>query len=423
MCGLVGMAGKLTAAQDKVFKKLLIFDVIRGEHSTGVASVPVNGEVSIAKQVGNPFELFEDKRYDRAINRQNRALIGHNRFATQGAVNKANAHPFQFDHITGAHNGSLTSSRDLEDSKDFVVDSQAIFNHISKKGVVDMVSKVQGAYALVWWDSKKETLNFIRNDERPLFIAFSEKHERLYWASEKWMLEVAVPEHEKIEIEEFPINEWWSFPIKADRIIQKPNVKKVEYVKKPLQTTYYSGYNSYWKGSSKKTTTPAKKAKVYEEIGHQRLGKTYLAEVLGYYQEVGGAPYYEFSVLDSKTSENETFKLYESNLKGEALDEGEVYYISIKSIYYSRGYVYNIDGSSLSEISVDDALEQIAGECLDHKNKIISRDKWIADYGTCSWCTMEIGPEDLEKGATISDSGTALCQGCSESVEVAQYVA
>ena len=86
MCGLVGMAGKLTAAQDKVFKKLLIFDVIRGEHSTGVASVPVNGEVSIAKQVGNPFELFEDKRYDRAINRHNRALIGHNRFATQGAV-------------------------------------------------------------------------------------------------------------------------------------------------------------------------------------------------------------------------------------------------------------------------------------------------------------------------------------------------
>lgn len=422
MCGLVGMAGKLTAAHDKVFKKLLIFDVIRGEHSTGVAAVPTNGDVNIAKQVGNPFELFEDKRYDRAINKQNRVLIGHNRFATQGAVNKANAHPFNFEHITGAHNGSLTNSKDLEDSKDFVVDSQAIFNHISKKGVEDMVSKVQGAYALVWWDSDKETLNFIRNDERPLYIAFTEKSERLYWASEKWMLEVAIPEHEKIEIAEFPINEWWSFPVDSNRDIKKPRIKEVKYVKKALQHSYYSRYNYDYTAPSSKSTSYNKK-KVYEEVGHNRLGKTYLAEVLGYYQEVGGAPYYEFSVLDSDTTETETFKLYEASLKGEVLEEGEVYYISIKSIYYSSGYVYSIDGSSLTEISVDDALEQIAGDCLDHRGVIISREKWKEEYGICSWCTVDIEPEDIEKGATISYTGIPLCKGCTETEDVYQYVA
>src|SRR5690606_8536689 len=108
MCGLVGVAGNITSVSDKIFRTLLILDTVRGEHSTGVAAVRRNTEeVYLAKQLGNPFELFNDKRYDTAINSINKVIIGHNRFATRGAVNKANAHPFENDLVVGAHNGTL----------------------------------------------------------------------------------------------------------------------------------------------------------------------------------------------------------------------------------------------------------------------------------------------------------------------------
>lgn len=49
ICGIVAAAGLLTAEEEKIFKFLLILDTVRGEDSTGIAGVSVNGDVCQVK--------------------------------------------------------------------------------------------------------------------------------------------------------------------------------------------------------------------------------------------------------------------------------------------------------------------------------------------------------------------------------------
>ena len=158
MCGLVGVAGDLTAKEDKILRTLLILDTVRGEDSTGIAAIPKFGDAVVVKTVGPAFELFNLKKYENTINKQNRVVIGHNRFATQGAVNKANAHPFEFDTLVGVHNGTLRNKSKLKDANTFVVDSENLYHHIEQEGLRDAIDTVDGAYALVWWNKNEETL-------------------------------------------------------------------------------------------------------------------------------------------------------------------------------------------------------------------------------------------------------------------------
>lgn len=197
MCGIVGMAGNLNSSTNKMFNNMLIFDQIRGSHSTGVAVVPsISSEVSVEKDIGSPANLWEyesSKLFDSKGYLKNipKVVIGHNRSATVGSITVENSHPFQFEHITGVHNGSLTYYRDLEGHNTHEVDSQAIFDTISKKGIDHCWESFYGAACLVWWDSKEGSLNIIRNDQRPLCIAYSEKEDAVFWASEEWMIIVA----------------------------------------------------------------------------------------------------------------------------------------------------------------------------------------------------------------------------------------
>lgn len=192
MCGLVGMAGAVGVTEEKAFKDLLIIDSLRGPHSTGLCRINNVGNLKIVKAVGDPFELIVRNDYNIALQGLNKVLIGHNRYATKGAINKVNAHPFEFDNVAGAHNGTLTTQYLLDDSKDFEVDSENLYHHMNKHGVSATTSKLGGAYTLTWWDKTDNTVNLLRNKERPLFYTYSTSKGTLFWASEKWMLEGAL---------------------------------------------------------------------------------------------------------------------------------------------------------------------------------------------------------------------------------------
>lgn len=112
MCGLSGAFGALTFKEEKAVKDLLIFNQVRGEDSTGVASVSrhlVNGQhdILLAKETGPPVYLFDTHRFTKVFGRNNSAYISHNRYKTQGDISRKNAHPFLFDDIVGAHNGTI----------------------------------------------------------------------------------------------------------------------------------------------------------------------------------------------------------------------------------------------------------------------------------------------------------------------------
>lgn len=188
MCGIVGIAGKIGKEQREIFDQMLIADSLRGPHSTGLVTAK-GVDTHVFKMAGDPYFVRENKGYDRALIKPSNVLIGHNRYATVGAVNRANAHPFDFPTVVGVHNGTLTNKYDMPNSHMFDVDSEALYNAIDTLGIDAAIGKARGAWSLVWWDKVDKTLNFLRNKERPMCYCFSEDNKTLYFASEGNMLQ------------------------------------------------------------------------------------------------------------------------------------------------------------------------------------------------------------------------------------------
>lgn len=221
MCGHVGIAGKLEFKDEATVKRLLIYDYFRGPDSTGIAVVNKDGtEAKVVKIASHPLDLFDMQKFKSALSGyQSSVFMGHNRAATRGAVNAVGAHPFEFDHIVGCHNGTLSpaSHRELENALGgkFDVDSQAIFAAIAKFGIKKTVPTLQGAWALVWFDFKEKTLNFLRNKERPFWYAYSKEFDHIFWASEWPMIDAAL----KLSAQEYELYQdpdkgyrFWSTP-------------------------------------------------------------------------------------------------------------------------------------------------------------------------------------------------------------------
>lgn len=184
--------------------------------------------MNVAKKMGDPFYLLNSKEYTEALRGANRAIIGHNRYATVGGVSEATAHPFDFPTLTGVHNGTLQGKWRLDDNDKYKVDSENLYHHIDKNGLTDALKLIQGAWSLVWWDKTDETLNFLRNKERPMWITSTQDANTILWASEKWMLEVACNKHSILhgDIWTTTIDMHISFEIGKDRKIHKPHVKE-----------------------------------------------------------------------------------------------------------------------------------------------------------------------------------------------------
>ena len=94
MCGIVAVFGDISIKVEQAFKQMLIMDSVRGLDSTGVAVIDRNGDVSVIKEVGNPFYLLDSDLFDKAMRGSHKGLIGHNRAATTGKILRKNAHPF-----------------------------------------------------------------------------------------------------------------------------------------------------------------------------------------------------------------------------------------------------------------------------------------------------------------------------------------
>ncbi len=201
MCGIVGCMGNLNQPEKKAFRDMLLFDVVRGQDSTGIFGVPLtlNNPTFMRKEVGHPMNLWDmnptDKLFDYrgVISPFCKILLGHNRAATMGEITVDNAHPFEFGDITGVHNGSLWDTYDL--LGDHVVDSKCIYDTIEQEGIDYTWERLHGAAALVWWDDGAQRLYMIRNEERPLYTQANKSRSALFWASEEWMIMAAMYRH------------------------------------------------------------------------------------------------------------------------------------------------------------------------------------------------------------------------------------
>jgi predicted glutamine amidotransferase len=197
MCGIVGVAGDLWMKDEGTFKRMLLIDSVRGMDSTGVAAIRINGDAVISKLSSHIFDLWEQPRFKTAVNgNASKAFIGHNRAATKGAITSFNAHPFEFDHIVGVHNGTLEfqsiKALEKELGEEYAVDSQTLFAAIAKMGLKAAMSLATGAWSIAYFNRQDNTFNLLRNDQRPMTYGYSADFKKLFFASEYPIIQCAV---------------------------------------------------------------------------------------------------------------------------------------------------------------------------------------------------------------------------------------
>lgn len=257
MCGIVGMAGDLEFGDRQVFRDLLDVCQVRGRDSTGVININRQKAYGYFKSVGPPTYMFDRRGYEDTIETgTHAAFIGHCRHKTSGAVNVANAHPFEFEEqgIIGVHNGTLRNYHHLDGHTHQKVDSEVLYNHLAQNGPEETFNNIEGAWACVWWNDQNETLNFIRNDERPLWFCWSENRRKMYWASSVWMLQAIEYDGRRVKMWkgpkddyegkyiQLPVDTLWSFNLepnakKGDPTVTMRPSKKIERKKPPVVVT------------------------------------------------------------------------------------------------------------------------------------------------------------------------------------------
>jgi hypothetical protein len=59
---------------------------------------------------------------------------------------------------------------------------------MANEGASKTLPRLEGGYSLVWHDANESTVNFARNDDKPMYMCWGPEKESLFWASEPGML-------------------------------------------------------------------------------------------------------------------------------------------------------------------------------------------------------------------------------------------
>lgn len=450
MCGHVGVVGPTTILEERIFNQMLVMDSVRGTDSTGIAVVPRTGEVKVAKELGDPYLLFDTKRHVKAMSGSQRCIIGHNRYATMGNVSNKNAHPFEFETLVGAHNGTLTSKWRLEDATDFTVDSENLFHHINKKGLKDALTKMSGAWALVWWDKEHSTLNFLRNKERTLYWAMTEDKKFMYWASEMWMIQAALGRNGvKCDTPEmFKEDIHYSIPVDNAGVMGKVTARHAP-------STYT--YPVYVPQQNVKQQAPwavphkpvnnvvvlpklpeVKKQGVVPSLTNPQPSRSGYAYSKGVRMELleccsdrHGASYY--ACFDDSMPAAKIRLYYNThNIKKPNIRLGEEIIADIGEMRAdgAEGMYYKVVASSVAWEEEDEGdpvgpSQELEDDTVNdavypgHTSKMLNMTDWVSQYGDCVWCSTPILPTDRH---ALTTEGQCLCHDCVSDAQISEYV-
>lgn len=195
MCGHLGvLIGSLETSKMRdslvtYFEQALLTGDLRGGDGTGMLAI-TNKMIYPHKTKESGSDFRNNPHTKKLLSRKDLvALLGHNRKGTQGKVSDENSHPFNYGNITLFHNGTLTYNKAL--SSKYAVDSESIADSLSKavddEDIIKVLEKIDGSFSLVWYDLGRDTINFARNKERPMYFAKAGTGSMVY-ASESGML-------------------------------------------------------------------------------------------------------------------------------------------------------------------------------------------------------------------------------------------
>lgn len=192
MCGLIGFSGE--KSYDYKHIRFLLFwnSIERGVDATGIFT-PKSG---VVKDNVSARSFITNKKQINKISLDNN-LIGHVRAKTVGVNSVKNAHPFEYDNIVLAHNGTLQNHHQLIQMyqlnyHDYDVDSQVLAKCVYINTKYDDRTKIleqyTGAAALLWYDKNENCMYAYHDKERPLFYGYINKTE-MYISSIRESLE------------------------------------------------------------------------------------------------------------------------------------------------------------------------------------------------------------------------------------------
>lgn len=438
MCGLVGVVGDLTRKDKDAFKDLLTVDQLRGRDSTGMFQVVGSGTVEWAKAVGEPHFLYDTKSFERAFGPLGRVLAGHNRAATVGKVKHSTAHPFDFEHIIGMHNGTLRNRSKL-DGPWTDVDSEQLLQHLNNgNSVQDMVDKVEGAYALVWFDRRDGTLNFVRNDERPLYTWTSDKNDLMFWASERWMLLGILARNKytggTVEI----LKEYEHVAIQATGFPYKGLQVSKRELKQPEKKTYATGSGTCTgsvagRGSvttyngQKGTQTTSTGGETSEKKGEQEtaarvvtifsktIGSAVKGKVISLLRDRHNSFYAQ---VECEGHVGKLFRLYSSNHIPALSELLHKRIEGICSGYDSEIGYFKISPHNFKVVEEEEIADENNGLKPDHHGRMIDRKTFESRYDSCAWCTSPLMFNTQWSAISHND---CLCEECAGDEQVMQY--
>lgn len=208
MCGIAGVMGvQYLGKAEEFIRDSLVAGMLRGYDSSGIFQAEKSGKIWYHKEAAEGVYLAGSKDGAQFIKDAPRMLatITHTRAATQGVVNKENAHPFVVhkpdgNPMVGCHNGSLTTAwKSKPNAKGLEVDSHWALKNIAEKGP-EAFKEIFGAYCFVWMEVDKPGKVFMaRNDQRPMHLLWTKDGKHCLFASEPGMLSW-LAERNKIDV-------------------------------------------------------------------------------------------------------------------------------------------------------------------------------------------------------------------------------
>lgn len=438
MCGIVGLYGeKITFAHEKMFKDLLRMDTIRGAHSTGVYVVAGKDLLwNYLKDECDGYEFASSGAYSAWTSgiKDMKAMVGHNRYATTGAINVANAHPFEHDGVVLVHNGSLETR--YRHPKHFEVDSESICYWLSTEAkATTVLQELEGAFSLVWYNMNNKTLNLARNDQRPMYIAELEDGV-VVLGSEPGMIRWAV-ERAKLKIKDNRVQATsklthYTINLEADRFgktslttFTEPETYwnyKGGNVSPKYQGSTPSGvtYGSY--GGNVYYTNDQKRILAYENAGGYRQGDMVDFMIYDF------VPYNTVDALKANASGKwigfsvdnaQAGKIRVAGRKDEKYDPGTVYTgkVSYTTFYEAEANAPTvvIDVLSVKECETDyddeDSMHVETYDMLGYHLTAEEYDYECNNLGGCSDCTKPLDHKEADHHHWM-DVSTVICKEC-----------
>lgn len=279
MCGIVGaMSSILSVPEKETFQGLLNIASFRGRDGSGVVLVgdtskkkPTPAIRSLKSKLISGHLAYSAE-VEALLSKGTTVAIGHARWPTKGGNDAKNLHPHRSDHIVGVHNGTMydVCGQKIPDNAS---DSALFFQAIAEKGIEEAWKTSSGAACLVYIDEKEQTVNFIRNGQRPMMFrnyGWNKNISTLFWASESSMLDfvcsrtMASTNHWNTYL---PADTVFVYPLDPDNPITP--TKTID-LKKPVVSTYVTPYRHVTEGDWEDVDVPFRQGRFVGIDSHSR---------------------------------------------------------------------------------------------------------------------------------------------------------